>query len=288
LHDALASVYAQTIRPDEVLVVNDGSTDGTESVLRSLEATLPASFKWVSRQNTGGPAGPRNFGIGRTAGEYVAFLDQDDAWYPTKLERQLEHFRSDPDLALSFTGYKRVEGDTAQLVQHDDWDPNPAVVLEKLMHSVAVGPTSTVVIRRRALEQVPPFDEGVSSGDDWKMWLRIAAAGLKIDYLPNVLAEYRWHGSNLSLGESKHFDIACLLFDRFFNEPGVPPSIRRHGPRWRARWHMLTAIHAIQRGDKRRARSHIAIAARLHPPSIRPGWVRMLGLGKPPREADRP
>jgi glycosyltransferase involved in cell wall biosynthesis len=76
--ETLASVYEHTVAPGEVIVVNDGSPDETESVLRRLGSSLPPSFTWISIPNSGGWSTPRNLGIERTNGEYVAFVDQDD------------------------------------------------------------------------------------------------------------------------------------------------------------------------------------------------------------------
>jgi len=282
LAEAIGSIYAQTTVPDEVIVINDGSTDDTEGLLRRLEADLPPTFRWVSAEHRG-EASARNLGVKLASGAFVAFLDHDDKWYPTKLARQIEHFASEPTLSLSFTGYVRTTGATAGAVQHEEWNADPTAVLRKLMRSCAVGPPSAVLIRRETLSRVPPFDESLAVfGCDWLMWLRIAAAGLKIGYLSDPLAEYRWHGNNRSRSETRYYESACAVFDRFFATDGRPVAVegRNRGARWwRARWHMLAAINAVQRGDKRVARRHIVTATRLHPASIRPGWARMLGAG---------
>jgi teichuronic acid biosynthesis glycosyltransferase TuaG len=283
IRGAIESVYSQTVPPTEVIVVNDASTDDTELLLRELETELPSSFTWLTQPtNSGCPAVPRNIGIARTTAEYVAFIDQDDRWHQTKLARHLEHFASDPDLALSFTGYIRIASDGEQVFQSDEWDPDPEVVLDKLLRSVVVGPPSTVLIRRAALLQVPPFVP-TQGYDDWRMWLELAAAGFKIGHIREPLVDYGWHEDNLSnYPTSKYFDLACEIFDSFLTEPQIPASLRKRSSWWRARWHMLAAIDAIQAGDRKRSRRQILTAARLHPPSIRPGWLRMLGLGTPP------
>jgi glycosyltransferase involved in cell wall biosynthesis len=284
IRDALASVYAQTVAPDEVVVVDDGSSDATTAVLSRLEQELPPSFTWLSHAHNLGPAHARNTGLALTSGEYVAFLDHDDVWHPTKLAQQLQQFARDPDLALSFTAYRRVEGECAQLIQLPDWDADPTVVIDKLMRSVAVGPPSTVIMTRHALEMVPPFEP--RRGEDWKMWLNVAVAGLKIGYLPDALVDYRWHGGNRSGNDALHLDVACRIFDDLRIDPSLPDQVRSQ-LRWgQAHWHMLSAIESIQGGDKARARRHILIAARSHPASIRPGWLRMLGVGAVPGEAD--
>src|SRR3954469_10776797 len=134
LCEAVASIYAQTAPPDEVIVVNDGSTDDTEELLRRLEADLPESFHWVSRAHRG-EASARNTGLGLAHGEFVAFIDYDDRWYPEKLAKQIGQLVSEPELGLSFTGYRQTDDVTTTLVQNTDWDPDPAAVLRRLMRS---------------------------------------------------------------------------------------------------------------------------------------------------------
>src|SRR3982750_4832480 len=100
LSEAVASIYAQTAPPDEVIVVNDGSTDDTEELLRRLEAELRESFRWVSRAHRG-EASARNTGLGLAHGEFVAFIDYDDRWYSEKLAKQLGQLVSEPELGVS-------------------------------------------------------------------------------------------------------------------------------------------------------------------------------------------
>jgi hypothetical protein len=114
------------------------------------------------------------------------------------------------------------------------------------------------------------------------MWLDIAAAGLAIDYIAEPLVDYRWHGGNMSRGEALYFESACEVFDRFFARDRSW-EIRRESRRWRSRWRLAAAIHAIQSGDRSAARRRIIAAARIRPASIRPGWARKLGIGPPPR-----
>src|SRR5689334_25157413 len=99
LLDTLESVYAQTLLPEEVIVVNDGSTDGTEELLRSVEPRFQ-TLRWVSQSNHG-VAHARNRGVQLATGDTIAFLDHDDVWRPRKLERQQRHLGSKPELGVS-------------------------------------------------------------------------------------------------------------------------------------------------------------------------------------------
>jgi glycosyltransferase involved in cell wall biosynthesis len=293
LGEAIASVYAQTVAPSQVIVVNDGSTDDTESCVRTLATSLPSSFQWLTKSN-GGDASARNAGLKLATGAYIAFLDHDDLWHPTKLERQLEHFASDPDLDLSFTGCSVLYSGDAQppgptlmpsVMQHENWDPNPAVVLDELLNGrCPIKTPSSVLVTHAALRVVTPFDEGLLTASDWQMYLQFAAARMKMGHIPDPLVEYRWHGGNQSRDKAALLEDLCNMYDTFFVDHAseLPEHVRKRGRWWRSRWHMLAAIDAIQTGDKRRARRHILTAARIRPLSVRPGWLRMLGAGPPP------
>jgi glycosyltransferase involved in cell wall biosynthesis len=317
--EAIDSVYEQTIAPAEVIVVNDGSTDGTESLLRRLAGRLPKSFRWVTQDN-GGSANARNAGIRLATAEFIAFLDHDDLWYPEKLARQLDQFAAEPELTLSFTGmtvaaYEHApdgslrpqsdgEGNqapsaepgsqpAASLIRKPlgvsnlfaDWSSDPQVVLKQLLADPPMGSLSTVMIRRDAFDHIGGFDEQLRVSDDWLMWLQMAAAGMRFGHVPEVMVLYRNHESNLTRSRLAVWNDLCSMFDEFLATNELPSRIRRRiGLRKRiAWWHLITAIQELNAGHKGIARHHILRAARVHPLSIRPGWVRMFGIGPAPR-----
>jgi glycosyltransferase involved in cell wall biosynthesis len=295
--EAVASAYAQTFGPSQVIVINDGSTDDTGERLRRLAPSLPSSFVWKTKPN-GGVASAMNLGVRVALGDYIAFLDHDDIWHRQKLERQVQHFASVPGLALSFTDYEcnydsyrpmpGRSGYAASVIRHERWDPDPNKVLEYLL--TARWPTasmSAVMIRREALACLPPFDERLTIASDLAMYLELAARRMKIDYLPEILLEYRWHGGNISRDVGRLWEDLCAIYDTFWeNHAGdLPDHLRARALAGRAHWHLQTAIDAIRQGDTARARRHIVKAARIQPSAIRPGWVRMLGIGSPPAGA---
>jgi glycosyltransferase involved in cell wall biosynthesis len=252
-------VYDQTVLPGEVIVVDDGSTDDTPSVVRQFEGR--PGFRSFHKQR-GGVASARNSGVERANGEYIAFLDHDDLWRPQKLELQLAGF--DPGWGMSFTAYERVTDTTAELVLREGWTEDPKTVIRRLEHGPCVGPPSTAIICRDVLRSVGLFEEGVGWCDDWLLWLRIAAAGHLIGYLPEPLTQYRWHGNNLSDDEPGFFDGACGVFDRYGDR------------RLRAWWRLNAAVHAHENRDLRRARRRLLEAARIRPRAVRPGWLKLI------------
>lgn len=294
LEEAITSVYAQTVAPSQVIVINDGSTDNTEDRLRRLESSLPNTFQWHTKPNGGG-ASARNAGARLASSDYIAFLDDDDVWRPQKLERQLQHFASAPDVAMSFTGYtynyesyRRPLGRGAypvSVMHHELWDPDPDSVLELLLTGHwCVGTMSAVMFTREALSRLLPFDERLLIASDISMYVELAVRRMRMAYLPEPLVEYRWHGTNISRDVGRVWEEVCAIYDRFWHEHAdeVPEHLRERAPAWRAHWHLQTAIDAIRHGDRPRARRHTLKAARIRPSAIRPGWVRMLGIGPPP------
>ena len=168
---AIRSVLGQTYQDWELIVVDDGSTDGTEQAVRGLSDNR---IKYIRHdRNRRGGAAARNTGIRYAQGEYVAFLDSDDEWLPEKLQKELEVFRnSDPALGLVYTG-EMILDETGRVLEicmatKSGW------VYEVLLDSCFIGSCSRVTVKKQALERVAGFDETLVSHQDWDLWLRVA------------------------------------------------------------------------------------------------------------------
>lgn len=183
---AVASILAQSYRPLEVIVVDDGSTDATGEVARAFGEPV----RYV-RQDNAGPAAARNRGIAEARGEFIAFLDADDLWYPDKLTRQIGELRADPALACSVC-----------LIQNF-WVPELAAEAEAWREHPRGGPlpgyvSDGIVVRRSAFERIGDFDHQLGHGDHADWFLRLRAAGLRDRLLPEVLVSRRIHAANRS------------------------------------------------------------------------------------------
>ena len=168
LAQAIQSVLAQTYGEIDVVVVDDGSTDGTPEVMREFPGVR------YLRQANGGLPAARNAGIAATRGELIAFLDSDDWWEPEKIAAQVERLRATPEVGLVYTDLRVIYDDGRVLESFLASRPlaGDGLVFDRLVQSGFILP-STVLLRREVLEQVGTFDESMRSHEDIELWLRV-------------------------------------------------------------------------------------------------------------------
>lgn len=193
LQETLASVFAQTYRDYEIIVVDDGSTDTTPQLLEDYGEALQV----VHKPNEGRPAAARNRGVAAARGEYIAFLDADDLWRPEKLARQIDLMEANPRLGLCFTAAAIIDEGGHQ-VRINRCMPTARGKIYDLLSTRNVMVGSSVMIRRRAIEAVGGFDEGLTSIENWDLWIRIAH-DWEVDHVDEPLTAYRQHAGNRSV-----------------------------------------------------------------------------------------
>lgn len=191
IRETILSATRQTRPSFEIIVIDDGSTDGTEGVVREFERV-----RYI-RQENGGVSAARNRGVAESTGDLIAFLDADDTWEPTKLEKQVAKFAEDPEIGLVHCGMREFDSETGETIElHLDggegWVAEELALWEK---PVIIGPGGSIMVRRDVFEEVGGFDTELKNGEDWEFCFRVAMK-YKVGFVPEALVNYRNHGAN--------------------------------------------------------------------------------------------
>jgi len=216
----LDSVRAQTVRPIEILVVDDGSQDETGRIAEGFpEARL-------IRQKNAGVAAARNRGVRETHSEWLAFLDADDLWMPEKLRRQFELAES-LEVAAVFCDLHTI--DVAGAVMRRP--PAPPVSLDMeplLMHSETIpqATSSTLLVRRSIFESVGGYDESLATMADWDLLIRLRSV-TTFAYVPEKLVAYRRYPGTMSRSVPMLERESSLILNKVFARNDLPESWRQ-------------------------------------------------------------
>ncbi|MCC7355150.1 MAG: glycosyltransferase [Anaerolineae bacterium] len=188
--EAIESILAQTYQDLEIIVIDDGSTDNTRQLLAPYQDRIIYLY-----QENQGESVARNRGIRLARGEYVAFLDADDWWVPTKLERQVAILDAQPAAVLAYSYSFAVDRDGKPVEfrgsnRLGQGEAGLFSVFERLVFTNFIANVNTVTVRRSALWQTNLFDPAIRWGEDWDLWLQLALKGPFV-FVPESLACYR-------------------------------------------------------------------------------------------------
>lgn len=210
LPQAIDSVIAQLYPVFEIIVVNDGSTDDTDNVIKDyLDCII------YIKQPNAGPASGRNAGIKMAQGEYIAFLDADDIWMPDKVKEQMNVFQENPNAALVYSRAAVLNQKDNNLSSYTG-DVYSGKIFEKLLENCPIVLT-TVIVKSDVIKQNGGFNESLFTAEDTNLFLKIAK-GYEIVCTDKVLAYYRKHNTNRSnrvdvkIGTLDNLDRIIKLF----------------------------------------------------------------------------
>ena len=197
LGEAIQSVLDQSLQEWELIVVDDGSTDNTREVVAAFVAPR---IHYIHQQNRGNPAA-RNAALRLAKGEYVAFLDADDVWFPEKLKRQVAQLDSlPPTVGLVYSDVYLFNNEDGTIIRRfmQGRRPPQGRILRELLDTEGwfISDTGSL-IRREVFQRVGLYDESLWWYEDWEMWVRIAAT-YEVAAMDEPVARCRRHSANLS------------------------------------------------------------------------------------------
>ena len=276
LREALLSITEQTVPVLDVAVVDDGSTDHTPDIVAEfISRGAPIIYLHGPHRDRLGEA--RNRGVSATRGEWVAFLDSDDLWLPTRVEQQLDRLRTMPEAGIAFCNVQRFDdrGDVGGPLLDPTKDYSGWVTGDLLLEPIAL--PSALMLRRDAFLELGGFSDRIIN-EDYELTLLLSVR-YPACYVPAVLALMRIHEGSRSLGRQRQASLEYIRIIRRFlaAHPHLSPEVKAKGRRGLANVHYKLARLYGDEGKRDAARRHLRAAVRLRL-SDRRFWALGFGL----------
>jgi glycosyltransferase involved in cell wall biosynthesis len=216
LRDAITSVLGQTFQEFEIIVVDDASNDNTSEVVASFH---DQRIRLIRHETKKGGSAARNTGILASKCDYIAFLDDDDEWFPDKLAKQVNILlASPPEVGCVYTGYVMVDRTSGGVIDHRLPTKRGDLSKDLLMSNCVAGGTSSALLRKNCLQKVGLFDENLPRSQDYDLWIRIANVFL-FEYIPEPLFKYYIHENRISTNVGAIGKGLELLAKKYANYP---------------------------------------------------------------------
>lgn len=221
LAEAVRSVLAQSYGILEIIVVDDGSQDDIEKIL----APFFPKVTYV-RQENAGPAAARNLGISLAKGNFVAFLDDDDIWHPTKTAEQVKLLIENPKCALVYSNPEWIDEAGRVIPYRGPMEFPGGEVYVRFLTRNWIGTTSGALVRREVFDEIGLFDENMECfcGEDYDLWVRIAR-DYEVIFCPGNLLSYRVRSSGISKNLDKALTGDLYVLDKFISQHLKEPKL---------------------------------------------------------------
>lgn len=212
---ALQSVLEQTYTNLEVLVVDDGSTDGTADIVKGV---ADERVKYIVLEKNGGPSNARNIGVQMAEGEWIAFQDSDDCWHKDKLEVQMAYAKKNPEYTMIYCMYNAIlENGEEIVVPAKPWmNPMEGNMVKTLLQRNMIG-APTVVAKRDAFLEIDGFDTSYKALEDWDFAIRFAL-GNEIGFVQKPLIDCYVSNSGVSSNTGAYYEARCKMLGQYKNE----------------------------------------------------------------------
>lgn len=231
IRESIDSVLSQTYDDYEIIIVDDGSKDNTKEIVSTYSSDT--RIKYYYQENAGQPKA-KNRGICESRGEFIAFLDADDIWMPSKLEEQLALF-ADPEVGVVYSRRQWIDPNGVEISGNERMLQR-GMILDYIFVDNFVCFSSSV-IRRSFLEMVGYFDESLPMGIDYDLWIRLASV-CKFDFVDVALVKYRTGHSNLSKNTMKRYECAQQIMRKNLSNPQLRATMSWYVPAlaWADTW----------------------------------------------------
>ncbi len=227
--DCICSLAAQTYKPTEIIIVDDGSTDDSIAVAKSLNID---NLSIIEGEHKNLPSA-RNRGIVHSRGTFIGFCDVDDIWLPEKLQYQMDVFTNDPEIDICFTDVICFSHNGERFFGKNKLKRCRAINMKKrnqlelLLYQNLVVP-STIVVRKNIFDRIGLFDETLHTCEDWEFVLRAAALESSIKYLDTITVRYRLHNFNMSSNASAMHKGRMDVLNKIFQlKPTIENKFRK-------------------------------------------------------------
>lgn len=259
LKRAVDSVINQTFKNIEIIIVDDGSTDGTEKL---YQATEDRRIRYVRIDKPRGGNFARNIGVENSRGDLIAFLDDDDEWLPNKLERQLFLFSMNASVGLVYTGIEVIN-----VPNRSSYHIKPRLkgdLSKAILTYNYIGTTSSVMLRKNVFNDAGCFDIDMPQLQDYDLWIRICQI-CKIDFVSESLIKYYVHsnGTQVTSSISKN-QSAIEIIDRKYEKLFEKLSDREKRMRFCQRYNAM-GKRLLNNGDRAKSREYFFQSFRLCP-----------------------
>ncbi|AFY99667.1 glycosyltransferase family 2 protein [Calothrix sp. PCC 6303] len=212
LPQTIDSVLNQTFTDFEILVIDNSSSD---NIIEWVSQIKDSRITLITHENRGA-TNSRNIGILRAKGEYIAFLDADDLWEKTKLEKQVSCLEQNPSVGLVYTWTDLIDS-TGKLLKLSIKHQEEGYIWEKVVIQDVVGNGSCAMVRASCFQEVGLFDSNVGIADDFDMWIRIAAV-YEFAVVKECLVLYRQHQNNSSKNRQKIIETHAQIIEKSFRD----------------------------------------------------------------------
>ncbi len=255
LQETLQSIIAQTYKDWELVIIDDGSTDSTESIIKGyVNRGYPIIHRY---QKNHGLGYSRNEALRHSRGEFVAFIDHDDLWMPDKLQRQVSVFKERPEVDFIYSNYLILKnGKTRTAFTREQ--PEGAV-FESFLYRYPVALVTSMLRRDTLVKRRIEFDENIRLSEEYDVFMRLLY-GSRAAYIREPLAVYRIHSEMNSIVKMKdYYAETCYILQKFKEIGGCEERFRRALDRQAMNNEYLKAKIMIYQGECKKGREHILL-----------------------------